>query len=271
MQQTVEAFAHECESLDLLYSGLSKADWQQPTLFRQWTPEDILIHLHFWNYAADLSLQQPAEFESLFATVANGMKTEGMRPVENRTITERGTDLLDVWRSHYRTMAEHWAPLDARLRVKWAGPDMSVRSSITARQMETWAHGQAVFDLVGQQREDTDRIKNIVVLGVNTYGWTYQVRKLQPPGPMPLLRLTSPEGNLWQYGDSEANADSENLIEGSAVGFAQTVTQTRNVADTDLKVNGPVALDWMSKAQCFAGAATTPPVAGSRFIRVVKS
>lgn len=268
MQQTVEAFAQECEILDVVYSGLGKSDWQRPTQFKHWTPEDILIHLHFWNTAADLSLQQPEKFESLFAEVAKGMKTEGMRAVENRTVTERGPELLASWQTQYRQMATYWATLDAKLRVKWAGPDMSVRSSITARQMETWAHGQAVFDLLGQQRKETDRIKNIVVLGVNTYGWCYQVRKLQPPGAMPQLQLISPEGNLWQFGDDDVNSDDvENRIEGSAVGFAQTVTQTRNVADTDLTVTGPVAEDWMRNAQCFAGAAVTPPAAGTRFRR----
>jgi len=267
MQQTVEAFTQESEILDQLYQSLSSSDWQRPTQFKNWTPEDILVHLHFWNYAADLSLLEPEKFASLFAEVAIGMKTEGMRPVENRTITERGPELLNIWRNQYRKMATHWATLDTKLRVKWAGPDMSVRSSITARQMETWAHGQAVFDLFGQQRQETDRIKNIVVLGVNTYGWCYQVRKLQPPGPMPQLKLVSPEGELWQFDDADNDCNSvENRIEGSAVGFAQTVTQTRNVADTDLTVTGSIAHNWMTNAQCFAGAATTPPAAGSRFM-----
>ena len=38
---------------------------------------------------------------------------------------------------------------------------MSARSSISARLMETWAHGQAVYDRLGVVRVDTDRIRNI--------------------------------------------------------------------------------------------------------------
>ena len=76
-----------------------------------------------------------------------------------------------------------------------------------------------------------------------------------------------PEGEQWQFGDTGSHESSKNQITGSAVGFAQTVTQTRNVADTDLEVSGPVAKDWMSNAQCFAGAAVTPPAAGTRFIQ----
>ena len=41
--------------------------------------------------------------------------------------------------------------------------------------MGTWALGQAVFDLPGQVRTETDHIQNIVVLGVNTFSWSFKV------------------------------------------------------------------------------------------------
>ena len=137
---------------------------------------------------------------------------------------------------------------------------MSVRSSITARLMETWAHGQAVYDVLGEERQNTDRIRNIVVLGVNTFGWTYKVRGEEPPGPMPHLVLTAPSGEIWRYGEP---SDTER-ISGQAAEFCQVVTQTRNVRDTALEVRGANAADWMSKAQCFAGPPETPPAAGTR-------
>ena len=48
------------------------------------------------------------------------------------------------------------------------GSDMSVRSSISARHMETWAHAQELYDSLGVKRVNHDRIKNIVVIGNNT-------------------------------------------------------------------------------------------------------
>ena len=137
---------------------------------------------------------------------------------------------------------------------------MSARSSITARQMETWAHAQEVFDLLGLDREETDRIRNIVFLGLNTFGWTYAVRGMEVPDTVPALHLTAPSGDVWTW-----NADeTANRITGKAVDFAQVVTQVRNVADTSLDVEGPIATEWMSMAQCFAGAPETPPAPGSR-------
>ena len=137
---------------------------------------------------------------------------------------------------------------------------MSVRSSLTARLMETWAHGQEVFDVLGVVRRNGDRIRNIVVLGNNTYGWTFKVRREAVPEPRPHLKLTAPSGEVWLYNDP---SESE-VIEGLAEEFCQVVTQVRNIADTALKVTGANARNWMSKAQCFAGDAETPPPAGTR-------
>ena len=172
-----------------------------------------------------------------------------------------GRDLLSAWWDQAQATAAAFTKADPKARLKWAGPSMSARSSITARLMETWAHGQEIYDVLGAARVDHDRIRNIVVLGVNTYGWTYQVRQEQPHGPMPFIRLIAPSGDEWTFGDD----DGENLIEGRATEFCQVVTQTRNVKDTALRVTGPIAEDWMSKAQCFAGGRNDPPEPGTRF------
>ena len=50
---------------------------------------------------------------------------------------------------------------------------MSPRSMATARLMETWAHGQEVYDLMGATRAPTDRLLHIATIGVKTFGWTF--------------------------------------------------------------------------------------------------
>jgi uncharacterized protein (TIGR03084 family) len=130
----------------------------------------------------------------------------------------------------------------------------------TARLMETWAHSHAVYDLKGVERTYHDRIRNIVAIGVKTFGWTFVNRELEVPGPPPFVRLTAPSGAIWEYNDPS----DEERIEGSAVDFCLTVAQVRNVADTQLRVVGDVAKRWMSIAQCFAGAPVDPPKPGYR-------
>jgi uncharacterized protein (TIGR03084 family) len=126
--------------------------------------------------------------------------------------------------------------------------------------METWAHGQEIHDRVGATRTFNDRIKNIATIGVKTFGWTFVNRKQDPPGPPPHVRLEAPSGEIWEWHEP---SDSE-FVRGTAVDFCHVVTQGRNVADTALEVVGPVATEWMSIAQCFAGGPVDPPAAGSR-------
>jgi uncharacterized protein (TIGR03084 family) len=260
--QQAEDFRAESRALFDLLDRADATAFDQPTQFKGWTINAVLQHLHFWNQMAGLQLTD----EPLLLQRIAGVKsaTGGMRAFENAHFQGLGgRALLDAWRAGVEITADAFAVADPKARLKWPGPDMSARSSITARLMETWAHGQEVYDHLGVVRQNADRIQNIVVLGVNTFGWTYATRGTQPPGPMPHLALTAPSGAVWTYGD----ASTTERIEGPAEQFCQVVTQTRNIADTQLKVTGPVATDWMSKAQCFAGAPETPPAPGLRHTR----
>ncbi len=58
---------------------------------------------------------------------------------------------------------------------------MSVASSVTARLMETWAHGQDVLDALRLRRRPTDRLRHIAHLGVRTFGWSFRVHGLAVP------------------------------------------------------------------------------------------
>ncbi len=44
------------------------------------------------------------------------------------------------------------------------------------------------------------------------------------------------------------------------------MTQVRSIDDTTLAISGEIAKEWMSIAQCFAGPAMEPPIAGTRGI-----
>ena len=257
-------FRDESEALYRHLAALPDAAFARRTQFKGWTINDVVSHLHAWNRAADLSLTDAAGFatflERFLSEIAKGrpigvVEKEWLDPAENRA-------RLEQWRAFYLEMTERFAAADPRKRVKWAGPDMSVRSSISARLMETWAHSQEIYDLLGVECAHTDRIKNIADLGVRTFGWAYINRGRTAPEPAPRVHLTAPSGAIWVWNEAE----TDNRVEGDAVDFCKVVTQTRNVADTALRVQGGVATDWMTIVQCFAGPPQDPPAKGTRFI-----
>jgi len=263
MLQQAYDFRDESNALWNLLEPLAEEDFKQTTLFKDWTINHVIGHLHMWNWAADTSLTDPDAFHAWSAEAWPVMAEQGIRGYEEVWLDGlQGRKLLDTWQEYYRDMTGRFAAADPKQRVKWVGPDMSVRSSITARLMETWAHGQEVYDLLGVKRVNADRIRNIAQLGINTFGWTFANRQEEPPGPVPQVRLLAPSGEVWTW--NEDNTDD--IVEGAAEEFCQVVTQTRSLGDTSLQVSGPVAERWMAVAQCFAGPVETPPAPGERRI-----
>lgn len=258
--QEAEHFREESRALHALIAPIAADRYVEATLFKAWTINDVLQHLHFWNDMALLQLEDEALLKARLENLMTG--AADLRAYERGHLGDLGGGaLLAAWSAGAERVADAFAAADPKARLVWAGPGMSARSSVTARLMETWAHGQEVYDLLGVERRNTDRIRGVAVLGVKTFGWTYMARGEAPPGPAPQVRLTAPSGAAWVFGDDDAGG----RIEGAAEEFCQVVTQTRNIADTNLVLAGDVAKDWMSKAQCFAGPPTQPPPPGSRF------
>lgn len=241
-------------ALKSVLDDLGPADWTQKTPFKNWSVNQVVQHLHGSDKMAVLSLKDADGF----AAALKDMKqvAQVMNPGET------GTALLDTWWRYFSEMCDLLEASDPKRRVPWFGPDMGVMMFTTARQMETWAHGQDIFDLFGRTRTNTSRLKNIAVIGVKTYGWTFANRKLEPPGPAPYVKLTGPEGDTWEFNEP----DSDNYVEGDAAEFCHVVTQGRNIADVNLTVVGEPATKWMAIAQCFAGPPEDPPPPGSRTV-----
>lgn len=262
MMEQAQAFLDESEALFELIKDLDDEALELQTGFKGWTINAVIGHLHMWNHAADLSLEGEGKFEELFSAFVEHMAAGGSFNSFELEWRDglNGQALVAEWRAYYRALADRFGAADPKARVEWAGPGMSVRSSVTARLMETWAHGQEVYDLLGVKRQNRDYIKNIVVLGLNTYGFGFQNRKMEVPEPRPFLKLTAPSGAIWEMGE----ANDKEVIEGLAEEFCQVVTQTRNIADTTLQVTGENAAAWMEIAQCFAGAPQDPPLPGTR-------
>ena len=75
MQQAYD-FRDECDAIHQLLEPLTDKDFERVTLFKDWTINNVMAHLHYFNYTADLSLQSDEAFlnsgEEMMAARAGG-------------------------------------------------------------------------------------------------------------------------------------------------------------------------------------------------------
>ncbi len=252
----------EAGELYRLLEGLAEEDWERPTRFKAWTPWDVVAHLHFFDRMSLLALDDPETFAARRAQLVERLAAgQGHAELARREYGSLAPPALrEAWHEGCLALAGKLGATDPKRRLPWFGPDMGVPMFTTARLMETWAHGQEIYDLMGVEREPTDRLRHVALIGVKTFGWSFVNRGQQPPGPPPYVRLTAPSGEVWEWGEPS----EEERIQGAALDFCQVVTQVRNVAETGLLVVGEVARQWMAIAQCFAGGPEDPPRPGER-------
>ncbi|MCL6095638.1 MAG: TIGR03084 family metal-binding protein [Actinobacteria bacterium] len=239
---------HEQQELDQVVATLDESAWRKPTPAEGWDIADTVGHLAYIDEVATSAVQDPESFEKSTKAVLSGeFDLIGEHLKRSRTMS--GEAILAWWRRARQDMVAAFSELDPKARVPWYGPSMSVMSFVTARLMETWAHGQDVFDALGLKRQPTERLHHIALLGFNALGFSFIAHGLKPPDEPVRVELVSPSGQLWSWGDVNAT----NVVRGSALGFCLVVTQRRHIADTDLSTIGPIAKQWMEIAQAFAG------------------
>jgi uncharacterized protein (TIGR03084 family) len=247
MEQICGDLTAEHDDLELLLSGLDEAGWSLPTPAAGWSIRDQVSHLWFFDQRALLALTDVAAFEADKQVLLAGGGTDAS-VVPGRSMT--GGDLLDAWRHDRAVLVDTAQHTDPAARIPWYGPSMGARSFITARLMETWAHGQDVADTLGRQRIPTRRLSHVCHIGVRARPFSYAIRGLAVPDVEVAVRLQGPDGDVWTWGPE---SDDE-LVTGSALDFCLVVTQRRHRDDTDLVVRGDAASEWIDIAQAFAGA-----------------
>ena len=249
--QLLDDLAAEYDELDALLATLDDAAWDLDTPAAGFAIRDEVHHLGFGEELASLAATDPAAFgDRLLSIMADIGDAERTFAASARAMDP--SELLAFWRDQRgRTLAALRAH-DPADRIPWVVGEMSVASFATARLMETWAHGQDVYDALGRDRRPTHRLRHIADLGVRTRGFSYRNRGLAPPDADVRVTLDGPDGATWSWG-SAAAADA---VTGPAVDFCLVVTQRRHVDDTALRVDGPLAAEWLSIAQAFAGPPT---------------
>jgi uncharacterized protein (TIGR03084 family) len=251
----VRDLAAEKQDLAVLLAGCPEDAWQAGTPAPEWTVHDQIAHLAHFDGVTRLAMTDPAGFAELRAGVGDLQAyVDGI----GATAAHRdGHAMLDWWNVENAGLRRAALAIDPAARVPWFGPSMSVASKLTARIMETWAHGQDVVDALGLHRPATGRLQHVARIGVLALPNSFRTHGLDVPTSPVRVDLVAPDGRThWSWGPD----DAADRVAGPAADFCLVVTQRRHLADTALEVAGTVADRWLRIAQAFAG----PPGDGRR-------
>lgn len=251
----LERLRTEGQILEDLVGDLLSHDWAQPTPAAGWTVAHQIAHLTWTDVAALAALQGEEAFEP-YKQRSQANRLGFVDEVASRGAKQDPADLFAQWRASNSQLAAALEQADRDVRYPWFGPGMKARSMITARIMETWAHGQDVANALGAAWPATEALKDIAHLGIATRQFTYQNNDLEAPPSEMYVELTGPNDQTWTWG----NSDAMNTVKGSAWDFALLVTQRAELADLNLEITGDDAKTWASIAQAFAG----PPKSTTR-------
>ena len=243
--------AAETEVLLRVLRSVDADGWATPTPAEGWNVLDQLGHLWYFDGAVTHALQAPDRFRSERDVMMRGGGGGFVDSITAGNRSRSSDELLRAFEVTRATMVAAFTTADPTMRVPWYGPDMSVASALTARIMETWAHGQDVYDGLRVEHTVTPALRQVAHIGVRALANSFVTKGLPVPDEPVRVELVAPDGPIWTWGPAAA----PDRVTGSAVGFGLVVTQRRHILDTDVVADGPVATQWMAIAQAFAGNA----------------
>ncbi len=242
----VDLAAEQADLYELLVA-VGRDGWDRPTAAPGWTIGHQVAHLAYFDQALVVSVSDPEAFARVRAQ-ADADPAFGEKVLI--PLLDQGRDgLLETWQ---RTSVESRAALQhvqPGARIPWFGPAMSVASKVTARLMETWAHGQDVADACGVERPATDRLRHVADLAVRARPYSYAVRGRVAPDADLGVGLVGPSGEMWRFLDP----DGTDVVSGDALDFCLVMTRRRHVDDTALVATSGVAREWLEIGQAYAG------------------
>ena len=231
--------------LDLV-RAIDPDDWLRPTPARGWDVRDTIAHL------ADTD-------EMAIGTSTGGPGSLNARSEESASsadVTYRGVlcgrrrsgrEVCAWFESSTEALREMFLTLDPGARVPW-GIGMRPASLVTARMMETWAHGLDVHAALGAESVDTDRLGHIAWLATRALPYAYTVAGREPPSEPVRVELTLPSGAAWCTGPE----DAADRITGSAGDYCRVFVQRLRPAHAAaLRAEGAAAADVLSVARAY--------------------
>ncbi|MFF3570605.1 TIGR03084 family metal-binding protein [Nocardia jiangxiensis] len=234
----------EGDELDALVSAHD--DWSESTPAAGWTVAHQIAHLAAADANALIAIRTPEAFDD----VAKQAEADGSRYADLDAAAgaaQPRSELLERWRTGRIEVAAALHEIPLNQGFPWYGSELTAALMVPLRLMETWAHGQDIFDALGATHLPTDRLQHVAALGVAGRELSFYAAQIPTPADPFRVELTAPDGETWAWGPE----DAAQRVRGSALDFCLRVTHRRPRAVTDLTAVGEDAQKWLDIARVF--------------------
>ncbi len=237
----------ESEQLELqaVLAACGRDDWLLPTPAWGWDVRDTVAHLAATDEMAIATARhEPGAINDLVAAAASGPDVTYAGVLRGRRLA--GAEVGRWWVRASAAERTMLGELPADARVPW-GLGMRPPSFVTARLMETWAHGLDVRHALGVEAVDTDRLAHVAWLATRALPYAFSVAGQEPPTAPIRIELALAAGGIWSQGP----ADAPDRITGSAGDYCRVFVHRLPAADTNLVIEGDTARAAIAVARAF--------------------
>lgn len=232
----------EGDELDALVAA--EADWSKPTPAAGWTIAHQIAHLAAADANVLVAIRTPEAFDGVLKHAESlGEHNADIDAAEGAA--QPRSELLERWRTGRAEVAAALRDIPLDQGFPWFGSQLTAKLMVPLRLMETWAHGQDVFDALGVPHPPTNRLRHVATLGVLGRELSFYAAELPTPAEPFRVELTGPEGQTWVWGPEGA----AQRVRGSALDFCLRVTLRRT--ENDLTAVGEDAKKWLEIARMF--------------------
>src|SRR5271156_3063400 len=193
LQQIVDDLRAESDELDALVTPLAEDRWATPTPAAGWTIAHQIGHLLWTDRGALAAVTDEDAFADVVKTAVDD-PIGFVNTAADELAAVPPAELLADWRLTRARVPVALLTVAEGRKLPWFGPPMSGPSMVTARLMETWAHGLDVADALGVTRPATARLRSIAHIGVRTRDFAFAINGQQPPSDPFRVELRGPPG-----------------------------------------------------------------------------
>ncbi|MBI2705882.1 MAG: maleylpyruvate isomerase family mycothiol-dependent enzyme [Actinobacteria bacterium] len=208
MDDVVEAFEEEGAALDVFLSSLDGEQWQHPSSCEGWSVADVVLHLAQTEESVVATFEEGGAGRPFAKHVAEAASAIGGTVdalADAAVVAERPDDPLEAlerWRVAHRRGLEGFKNAGPSDRLNWIAVPLSARTLVTTRLSEHWIHSMDIREPLGDPVPDTDRLRFIARLAWRTL--PYAFGRVGEDAPSVALRLAGPNGDVWSFGDDDA-------------------------------------------------------------------